>query len=158
MSLETQFQKEMGSQEPIEMSPMIQVDPATGAIEETSLEVSNVKLPTGEVDFEALEEAEEVSTVPLYWSTETKGQTSIGYYLGAVTFQKNRNGEKIELEGYSWFSKNGVFFVGGAVARDRFASIPINAPIKIEYLGKKPTKDKKNEYKDYEVKLLRVKK
>jgi len=164
-TLEEKLKAEMGKQKPIEikeekgLKPMEQFDPSTGEVISTDLEVSIVQVDgMQDYDFEALEEAEEISLDPVYWSCSNKGESSVGYYYGPIEFHKNRNGEKLTLTGHAWVTKTGLYFVGGATTSDRFKPVPKGAPIKIEYLGKVPTKDGANEYKDYKVSLLKIKK
>ena len=92
-----------------ETAAMQQINPTTGEVVETDLQVSEIKVEQ-EFDFDALEEAEVgASYKPIYWSPDAEGESTRGYFIGYTTIQKNEPDGLKEIKVAAWANKGGVF-------------------------------------------------
>ncbi len=151
-NLEAMFEKEVSP-----VAPMEQINPETGEVVTTDLQVAPVTVQNMDIDWDAIEAAEEgISLQPVYWSPSQKGQSSRGVYQGTSTITKNDNGQLKEIPVALWLTRDGLYMNGGVSFMDNFANLEAGSPIIVKYLGKKKT-GSGNSINDFDVKSLIVK-
>ncbi len=146
----------LAPKETVEVSPMQQINPTTGEVIETDLTTPEIKVEQ-DFDFDALEEAEVgASYKPVYWSPESAGETSRGYFIGFTTIQKREPEGLQEIKVAAWANKQGIFINGGKSFVGEFDNVTQGSAIIITYKGTEKT-NAGHKVKKYDVNKLNLK-